>query len=85
MNRVACRAASGQKMLARNVMASTQQLVHSLRDGRAPPAIRRLMGERRRLLAELARYVDVPGGDDLLAALEAAVSESDRTLEKLIG
>jgi hypothetical protein len=72
-------------MLARSVMASTHQLVRSLRDGRTPAAIRRLMGERRRLLAELARYVNAPGGDGSLAALEAAVGESDRTLEKLIG
>jgi hypothetical protein len=85
MTAMAAAGAPAQRLLAQSVMASTHQLVRSVRDGRQPAAIRGLMGERRRLLAELARYVNVPGGAGSLAALEAAVNESDRTLEKLIG
>jgi hypothetical protein len=74
-----------RRMLAQNVMASTHQLVRSLCDGGGSAAIRRLMGERRRLLAELARNVNASGGVGSLAALEAAVAESDQALEQLIG
>ena len=42
-------------------------------------------GLRRRLLSELARKVDSPVAVGSLAALEAAVAESDRTLGALIG
>jgi hypothetical protein len=85
MSVMATAAAPRQRLLAQGVMASTHRLVRSLREGRRPAAIRRLMGERRRLLAELARYVNAGEGVGSLAALEAAVGESDRTLEKLIG
>lgn len=85
MNGATTNAASRQRLLAQGVMASTHRLVRSLRDGRQSAAIRHLMGERRRLLAELARYVNDGQGVGSLAALAAAVGESDRTLEKLIG
>jgi hypothetical protein len=76
---------AARRLLAQSVMASTYQLVRGLRDQRTAAAIRRLMRERQRLLAELARDVDVPGGVGSLAALKAVVAESDRTLEQLIG
>jgi hypothetical protein len=84
MNPVAV-AAPLPRMLAQNVTAATHQLVRSLCVGGRPAAIRRLMGERRRLLAELARNVNASGGVGSLAALEAAVAESDHALEQLIG
>jgi hypothetical protein len=43
------------------------------------------MGERQRLLAELARDVNTTEGVGALTALTAAVAESDRTLEALLG
>lgn len=74
-----------RRLLAQNVMASTHRLVRDLREGASPDTVRSLMRDRRLLLAELARYMDVPEGDDPLAALSAAVDESDRTLEALLG
>jgi hypothetical protein len=47
--------------------------------------MRRLMGERRELLARLARDVNTPEAVGSLTALRAAVAESDRTLEALLG
>jgi hypothetical protein len=72
-------------MLALGVVASTLQLVRAMEGGREPAALKSLMGERRRLLGELARKVDDPAQVGSLAALEAAVAESDRTLGALIG
>jgi hypothetical protein len=72
-------------MLALGVVASTLQLVRAVEDGRQPAAVQDLMQERRRLLAELARKVDSPVAVGSLAALTAAVAESDRTLGALIG
>jgi hypothetical protein len=47
--------------------------------------MRHLMGERRQLLARLARDVNSSGSVGSLTALRAAVAESDRTLEALLG
>jgi hypothetical protein len=74
-----------QRLLAKGVVASTQQLVRAMRDRQAPDAMQGLMQERRRLLTELARNVNTPGEVGSLAALAAAVAESDRTLGALIG
>jgi hypothetical protein len=74
-----------RRLLAQNVMVSTHRLVRGVGDGMPPAQVRSLMRDRRLLLAELARYMNVPGDDDSLAALQAAVSESDRTLEALLG
>jgi hypothetical protein len=76
--------ASG-RLMAQSVMASTYQLVRGLRDGHPPTSMRRLMGERRELLARLARDVNTPEAVGSLTALRAAVAESDRTLEALLG
>jgi hypothetical protein len=76
---------AARRLLAQNVTAYTYQLVSSLQNARAPAVIRRLMGDRQRLLAELARDVNAKEEVDSLAALRAAVAESDRTLEALIG
>lgn len=77
-------ARAAQRLLLNGVMASTFQLVRNVRDGRDPAAVRSLMGERWRMLAELARDVDVSQGAGPLAALHCAIIESDRTLEALI-
>jgi hypothetical protein len=76
---------SAQRLLVQGVVASTMQLVRGVRDGREAPAVRRLMLERRRMLAELALDAPVAGQDGSLWALQAAVVESDRTLEALLG
>ncbi|HWL63632.1 MAG TPA: hypothetical protein VNQ32_12590 [Steroidobacteraceae bacterium] len=85
MNTVRGAMPAARRLLAQNVMASTFQLVRSVCE-RAPTAtIRELMGERQRQMADLARHVNTGEGAGSLAALRAAVAESDRTLEQLIG
>ena len=76
---------SAQRLLVQGVVASTIQLVRSVRDGRESPVVRRLMLERRRMLAELAPDEPVAGQGGSHWALHAAVVESDRTLEALLG
>lgn len=66
-------------------MASTAQLVRSVRDGREAGEVRGLMSERRRLLGELVLQERGPENASLLVALAQAVTESDRTLEDLLG
>jgi hypothetical protein len=80
---VDCRAA--RLLLVQGVIASTMQLVRSVRDGQEAPAVRELMLERRRMLAELARDEAVQGLPGSVWALREAVVESDRTLEALLG
>lgn len=72
-------------LLAQGVIASTLQLVRALQNGGAADNVRCLMQQRQRLLARLARKMDDPGHVGSLAALEAAVAESDRTLGALLG
>jgi len=74
-----------RRLLSQGVVAATLQLVRALRDGSAPAAVRTLQKERQRLLRELARNVDDPARVGSLAALHAAVAESDRTVGALIG
>jgi hypothetical protein len=76
---------AAQLLLARNVMATTYRLVRCMQGGSRSESIRRLMAERHRHLAELARYVNASAGVGSLAAISAAVTESDRTLETLLG
>jgi hypothetical protein len=74
-----------QRLLVQGVLASTSHLVRELRDGAAPAAVRRLMAERRRMLGELGA---AGGGSQFhtsVQALNAAIAESDRTVEALIG
>lgn len=73
------------RLLAQGVMATTMQLVRGVRDAHDRATIRSLMAERHRLLGELARYMDAPRHDGSLAALRAAVTESDRTMEAMLG
>lgn len=73
------------RLLAQGVMASTFQLVRDVRDAGESVTIRQLMDERRRLLGELARYMNAHWHAGSLAALTAAVAESDRTLEVMLG
>jgi hypothetical protein len=84
MNRVPCSNPAAQRLLVKDVNACTILLVLSLQNGQRPASIRRLMGERQRLLAELARDVNTSEGVGALTALAAAVAESDRTLEALL-
>ena len=81
MNEVSCPTG---RMLALGVVASTMALVRAMEAGRESAEVQGLMQERRRLLVELARNVNTPKEVGSLAALEAAVGESERTLEALI-
>lgn len=74
-----------RRLLVQGVMASTAQLVRSVRDGRRATEVRGLMSERRRLLHELCAHGR--GSEELvtLESLRQAVAESDRTLEDLLG
>lgn|SRR5688572_11746319 len=76
---------AGGRLLAQGVVASTLQLVRDLRDAGDTATIRGLMAERHRLLGELARYMNTERHVGSLTALAAAVAESDRTLEAMIG
>ncbi|MGC4028536.1 MAG: hypothetical protein QM696_06675 [Steroidobacteraceae bacterium] len=67
------------------MMASTAQLVRSVRDGRQPGEVRDLMSVRRRLLRDLVAQEHAPVNLATLESLEQAVAESDRTLEDLLG
>jgi hypothetical protein len=73
-----------QLLLVQGVIASTMQLVRSVRDGQDAAAVRRMMLERRRMLAELSRDEAVQGMPGSAWALREAVVESDRTLEALL-
>jgi ribosomal protein S14 len=75
---------AAQVLLVQGVIASTLQLVRCVRDGREAAAVRELMLERRRMLAELAQDETVQGLPGSTWALREAVVESDRTLEALL-
>ena len=72
-------------LLVQGVIASTKQLVRSVQDGHDAMSVRRMMLERRRMLADLAQDEAVQGLPGSLWALREAVVESDRTLEALLG
>lgn len=74
-----------EQLLARGVVAATLQLVHAMRDGTPAATVHALMRERQCLLAQLARKMNDPCRVGSLAALQAAVAESDRTLGALLG
>jgi hypothetical protein len=74
---------AAQLLLAQGVVASTLQLVRSMRDGDEVPVVRGLMQERRRLLALLPLHEAVAEQGSFVA-LSAAVAESDQTLERLL-
>ena len=76
---------SAQRLLVQGVLASTSHLVRELRDGAAPAALKALMAERRRMLGELGATLGSPEFHSGVRALNAAVAESDRTVEALIG
>lgn len=78
-------AGPAQRLLARGVIASTLQLVRCLAEDRPADTVHGLMAERRRLLDQLARELNAGQAVGSLAALHAAVAESDRTLEALLG
>ncbi len=80
MNEMTC---PTSRMLALGVVASTLQLVRAMQNGQDLADVQGLVQARRHLLGELARNVNTPAEVGSLAALEAAVNESDRTLEAL--
>jgi len=74
-----------QRLLVQGVLASTAHLVRELRDGASSGYLKGMMSERRRMLGELAATPGCPEFHSSILALGAAVAESDRTVEALIG
>lgn len=72
-----------RRLLVQGVLASTNQLVRGLAEGRPRAALRKLMQERRRMLGEL-RAGYGPEDRESLRALAAAMAESDRTMEAML-
>lgn len=73
-----------QRLLVLGVLASTNQLVRGLAEGVSQALLVELMRERRRMLGELGAVIDDTGFAARMRALQAAVAESDRTVEALI-
>lgn len=76
---------AAQRLLVLGVLASTNQLVRGLAEGAPAAKLAGLMRERRRMLGELDAATGGEGFAERLRALSAAVAESDRTVEALIG
>ena len=76
---------AAQRLLVQGVLASTAHLVRELRDGAPSGDLMGLMSARRRMLGELAATPGCPEFHSSIRALGAAVAESDRTVEALIG
>ena len=74
---------AAQRLLVNGITASTLRLVRALRDGGSADLLRELMAERRRMLRELQAGPVHPVLHRHLAAIRAAVEESDRTVEHL--
>jgi hypothetical protein len=74
-----------QRMLAQGVMAVTGQLVRGMAGQTSPVALRWLVEERHRLLRELGNSVTDDAAIGCLAAMTAAVIESDLALEVMLG
>jgi hypothetical protein len=75
---------AAQRLLVQGVMASTTRLVRCLLEGHSGPEVRGLMLERRRMLTELAAELALSEQAAPMVALQAAIFESDRTLETLL-
>ncbi|MFM1887017.1 MAG: hypothetical protein RL026_2174 [Pseudomonadota bacterium] len=73
-----------QRMLAQGVLAITSRLVRAVATRQESRVLRSLMEERHRLLRELGSSVQDDKALDCLAAMTAAVIESDLALEKLL-
>jgi hypothetical protein len=74
-----------QRLLVLGVLASTNQLVRGLAEGASANQLLSVMRERRRILGALGVVVDVTEYAGKMRALSAAVAESDRTVEALLG
>ena len=74
---------STQRLLVRGIFALTHQLVRSVASGRQT-ALPQLMSERHRLLRELGTSVCDDNALGCLAAITAAVQESDMALESMV-
>lgn len=78
-----CDLPPAQRLLIHGITASTFQLVRALRDSGDADRLATLVLERRRMLRELQAAPVNPVLSGMLAALAAAVAESDRTVELL--
>ena len=71
---------SAQRLLVQGVMAATGILVRGIGEQRSVAAMRQTMDERHRMLRELGNSVEDDAALGCLAAMTAAVLESDRAL-----
>lgn len=72
-----------QRLLAQGVIALGAQIVRSLAEGQDVARLHRLRNERRRMLRELGESVGDDAAITSLAALTAAVIESELALEQM--
>lgn len=77
-------ASSAQRLLVQGVMAATGMLMRGLSDGLSDDALRHITQERHRMLRELGNSVVNDAAIPCLAAMTAAVQESDRALEVML-
>ena len=73
-----------QRLRVQAVLAVSFQLVRSASGDLQPGQLRRLMGERRRLLRELRNGIDDTRELGCFEAMQAAVEESDRALDRIL-
>lgn len=74
-----------QRLLSQGVLALTGQIVRGCESGAPAAALRWLVAERHRLLRELGNSVTDDTAIGCLAAMTAAVIESDRALDVMLG
>ena len=74
-----------QRLLVQGVLALTGQIVRGIGEGRPPLALTSLVQERHRLLRELGNSVTDDAAIGCLAAMTAAVIESDLALDVMRG
>ena len=72
-----------QRLLAQGVIALSGQIVRSLAEGQSASGLGLLREERRRMLRELGESVSDDGAIASLAALTAAVIESELALDQM--
>jgi hypothetical protein len=72
-----------QRLLAQGVIALSGQIVRSLAEGRSVTGLHRLREERQRMLRELGESVTEETSIPSLAALTAAVIESELALDQM--
>jgi len=82
--RLLLQSTAAQRLLVQGVLSLTGQLVRGLGEQREPTALRALVEQRHRLVRELGISIADEAALGCLAALTAAVIESDLALEVML-